>query len=89
MKRIRGERRRETEKRRREEKRREEKRREEKRREERRSLIVLVRYYIQRPEAVESFFYLYRTTGEEKYRTYGWEVITAINKTCRVADGFR
>ncbi len=45
-------------------------------------------YYILRPEAVESFFVLWRTTHEDKYRDYGWQVATAINNTCRVENGF-
>jgi len=45
-------------------------------------------HYLLRPEAVESFFTLFRLTGDPKYREWGWEVFQAINKYCRVADGF-
>ena len=30
-------------------------------------------YYILRPEVVESYFYLYRFTKDEKYRDWAWE----------------
>lgn len=37
---------------------------------------------LQRPEAVESFFYLYRLTGDEKYRKWGYEVFRSfVNHT--------
>ena len=29
-------------------------------------------YYIMRPETVESFFYLWRVTGDQQYRDWGW-----------------
>ena len=45
-------------------------------------------YYIQRPEAIESLFYLWRITKDEKYREWGWEIAQSINKHCRVENGF-
>jgi mannosyl-oligosaccharide alpha-1,2-mannosidase len=30
--------------------------------------------YVLRPEAIESIFYMYRLTGDEKYRTWGMEI---------------
>ncbi len=30
-------------------------------------------YYIMRPETVESFFYLWRVTGDQRYRDWGWK----------------
>ena len=30
-------------------------------------------YYIMRPETVESFFYLWRVTGDQVYREWGWK----------------
>ncbi|KAL2814688.1 glycoside hydrolase [Aspergillus cavernicola] len=34
--------------------------------------------YILRPEALESIFYMYRITGEEKYRDAAWEMFEVI-----------
>lgn len=33
------------------------------------------RYYILRPEVVESYMYLWRLTHHPKYRHWGWEVV--------------
>lgn len=33
------------------------------------------KYYILRPETVESYFTLWRLTGDPKYRKWGWEVV--------------
>jgi mannosyl-oligosaccharide alpha-1,2-mannosidase len=46
------------------------------------------RYYILRPEAIEAWFYLWRFTKNPMYREWGWIVAEAINKTCRVENGF-
>lgn len=35
--------------------------------------------YILRPEALESVFYMYRTTGREQYRDIAWTMFEAIN----------
>ncbi|KAJ3101314.1 hypothetical protein HDU96_010055 [Phlyctochytrium bullatum] len=45
-------------------------------------------YYILRPEYVESLFYMWRYTHDEKYRERGWKVAIALNTTCRAAAGF-
>ncbi|CAH0560677.1 unnamed protein product [Brassicogethes aeneus] len=45
------------------------------------------KYYILRPEVVESYFYMYRLTKDEKYRDWGWEAVKAIEKHCKVASG--
>eukprot|EP01062_Namystynia_karyoxenos_P084415 TRINITY_DN9927_c0_g1_i1.p1 TRINITY_DN9927_c0_g1~~TRINITY_DN9927_c0_g1_i1.p1 ORF type:complete len:811 (+),score=282.85 TRINITY_DN9927_c0_g1_i1:41-2473(+) len=44
-------------------------------------------YYLLRPEAVESFMYLWRVTKKQKYREWGWEVFRSINRWCRVDSG--
>lgn len=31
------------------------------------------KYYILRPEVIESYFYMYRLTKDEKYREWGWQ----------------
>ncbi|WWC63138.1 uncharacterized protein I303_105738 [Kwoniella dejecticola CBS 10117] len=42
---------------------------------------------ILRPETVESLFLAYRSTGDEKYREWGWEVFQAFEKWCKVPSG--
>ncbi|XP_042295187.1 mannosyl-oligosaccharide 1,2-alpha-mannosidase IC [Sceloporus undulatus] len=46
------------------------------------------RYYILRPEVVESYLYLWRLTHDPKYRQWGWEAVQALEKNCRVEAGF-
>lgn len=45
-------------------------------------------YYLQRPEAVEAFWYMWRATGDWRYRAWGWEVFTAIETHCRTEGGY-
>lgn len=40
-----------------------------------------------RPETLESLFYLYRATGDQKYRDWAWEIFEAIEKHCKVPSG--
>ena len=42
---------------------------------------------LQRPETVESLFYMWRITGEEKYRKWGWEMFQAFIRWSAVEDG--
>ncbi|KIK99359.1 glycoside hydrolase family 47 protein [Paxillus rubicundulus Ve08.2h10] len=44
--------------------------------------------YLLRPEAVESFYLLWRTTGDERWRDRGWEVFRAIDNHTRTTYGF-
>jgi mannosyl-oligosaccharide alpha-1,2-mannosidase len=37
---------------------------------------------------IESFYYAYRVTKDEKYRDWAWEAWEAINRTARLAHGF-
>lgn len=46
------------------------------------------KYYILRPEVVESFFVLFRVTKDQKYREWAWSVVESLNKHCRVQHGF-
>jgi mannosyl-oligosaccharide alpha-1,2-mannosidase len=39
--------------------------------------------YILRPEAIESVFYLYRITGEQKYQDAAWEMWQAIDRVTK------
>jgi len=49
---------------------------------------VMDRYYILRPEVVESYFYLWRLTKDEKYRDWAWDVVEALEKYCRTDNGY-
>jgi mannosyl-oligosaccharide alpha-1,2-mannosidase len=44
--------------------------------------------YILRPEVLESFYYAYRVTGDQKYREWAWNGYLAINKTTRAGSGY-
>jgi len=48
------------------------------------SINAKTKFYILRPETVESFFYMWRITKQEKWRQYGWMVFKAIEKNCAV-----
>jgi len=52
------------------------------------SMSVGTRYWIMRPEAVESWFILYRKTGDPKYRQWTWELYEAIQKTSWAKFGY-
>ncbi|CAD6506348.1 BgTH12-07274 [Blumeria graminis f. sp. triticale] len=45
-------------------------------------------YYALRPEVIESYYYSYRATKDEKYREWAWDAFVAINSTCRTGSGF-
>ena len=40
-----------------------------------------------RPEAVESLWYLWRVTHEQRWRDYGWAMFEAFRRHCRQPDG--
>lgn len=42
------------------------------------------RHNLQRPETVESLYYLYQITGDEKYREWGYEIFQSFQKYTRV-----
>lgn len=42
---------------------------------------------LQRPETVESLFYMWRITGDEKYREWGWEMFQSFVQWTTLADG--
>jgi len=46
------------------------------------------RYYILRPETVESYFLMWRLTKDQKYRDWGWEMVQALDKNCKVDGGY-
>ncbi|KDR73258.1 hypothetical protein GALMADRAFT_72667 [Galerina marginata CBS 339.88] len=44
--------------------------------------------YLLRPETVESIFYMWRTTGDVKWRERGYAIFEAINRNTRTEYGF-
>ncbi|TBU30171.1 seven-hairpin glycosidase [Dichomitus squalens] len=44
--------------------------------------------YLLRPETVESFYYLWRTTGDEVWRERGWAVFRAIEREAKTDSGY-
>lgn len=44
--------------------------------------------WFSRPEPIESLFYGYRITGDERWSQYAWEVFQAINTTARTPKAF-
>ncbi|KAF4637790.1 hypothetical protein G7Y89_g289 [Cudoniella acicularis] len=44
--------------------------------------------YNLRPEVLESIYYAYRATGDQKYRDWAWNAFVAINATARTGSGF-
>lgn len=44
--------------------------------------------YFQRPEVVESLFYLWRATHKNIYREWGWQIMTAIETHVRKPGGY-
>lgn len=47
-----------------------------------------VAYYILRPEVIESYYYMWMMTKNEKYREWAWEAVLAIEKYCRTENGY-
>ncbi|KAK9507576.1 hypothetical protein O3M35_007402 [Rhynocoris fuscipes] len=46
------------------------------------------KYYLLRPEVIESYFYMWRLTKDQKYRDWGWEAVQALEKHCRTPTGY-
>ncbi|OCT78104.1 mannosyl-oligosaccharide 1,2-alpha-mannosidase IA [Xenopus laevis] len=46
------------------------------------------KYYILRPEVIETYLYMWRFTHDPKYRQWGWEAVQALEKYCRVEGGY-
>ena len=46
------------------------------------------KYYLLRPEVIEAYFYLWRSTKDEKYRDWAWEAVRAIEIHCRTDNGY-
>ena len=52
------------------------------------NVILRFRYYILRPETVESYFLMWRLTKDPKYREWGWEMVQALDKHCKAEAGY-
>jgi mannosyl-oligosaccharide alpha-1,2-mannosidase len=46
------------------------------------------RYYMLRPEVVESYFYMWRLTKDQRYRDWAWEATMGLQNHCRTETGF-
>ncbi|KAK0425471.1 hypothetical protein QR680_009221 [Steinernema hermaphroditum] len=46
------------------------------------------KYYILRPEVIEGWFYLWRITGDVKYREWCWDAAVSIERYCRTDGGY-
>jgi ER degradation enhancer, mannosidase alpha-like 2 len=44
--------------------------------------------YVLRPEAIESAYYLFRLTGDERYREMGWAMADSVLQATRTNTGF-
>jgi len=51
------------------------------------SMQVGAAHNLLRPEAMESFFLMWRFTKDPKYREWGWKVFMAFEKHCKVDSG--
>ncbi|XP_043930344.1 mannosyl-oligosaccharide 1,2-alpha-mannosidase IA [Protopterus annectens] len=46
------------------------------------------KYYILRPEVIETYMYMWRYTHDAKYRKWGWEAVQALEQYCRLDGGY-
>ena len=51
-------------------------------------ITITGRSYLQRPEVVESLFYLWRATHNKRYREWGWKIFQAMERHGRKAAGY-
>eukprot|EP00250_Pteridium_aquilinum_P012694 c20880_g1_i1 orf=430-2277(+) len=51
-------------------------------------MVVGTSWNIMRPETVESLMYLWRTTGDNIYRDWGWDIFQAFEKQSRTDSGY-
>ena len=47
-----------------------------------------VRVHSLRPEVVDSHFYLWRLTKEQKYPDWAWGFVVALERHCRTSNGY-
>ncbi|XP_019959259.1 mannosyl-oligosaccharide 1,2-alpha-mannosidase IA [Paralichthys olivaceus] len=46
------------------------------------------KYFILRPEVIETYMYMWRFTHDPKYREWGWEAVQALEQHCRIEGGY-
>lgn len=46
------------------------------------------KYYILRPEILETYFYLWRLTHDQKYRDWAWDFAQALERHCKSEGGY-
>ncbi|KAF6735925.1 Mannosyl-oligosaccharide 1,2-alpha-mannosidase IA [Oryzias melastigma] len=46
------------------------------------------KYFILRPEVIETYMYMWRFTHDPKYREWGWEAVQALERHCKVEGGY-
>ncbi|KAI3364475.1 hypothetical protein L3Q82_011267, partial [Scortum barcoo] len=46
------------------------------------------KYFILRPEVIETYMYMWRFTHDPKYREWGWEAVEALEQHCKVEGGY-
>ncbi|XP_032398938.1 mannosyl-oligosaccharide 1,2-alpha-mannosidase IA [Etheostoma spectabile] len=46
------------------------------------------KYFILRPEVIETYLYMWRFTHDPKYREWGWEAVQALEQHCKVEGGY-
>ncbi|KAI1897494.1 hypothetical protein AGOR_G00083850 [Albula goreensis] len=46
------------------------------------------KYFILRPEVIETYMYMWRFTHDPKYRQWGWEAVQALEQHCKVEGGY-
>ncbi|XP_033874466.3 mannosyl-oligosaccharide 1,2-alpha-mannosidase IA [Acipenser ruthenus] len=46
------------------------------------------KYFILRPEVIETYLYMWRFTHDPKYRQWGWEAVQALEQYCKVNGGY-
>ncbi|KAI7862363.1 glycoside hydrolase [Spinellus fusiger] len=44
--------------------------------------------YILRPETLESLYYFYKITGDDKYERMAWDIFNSLHMFCRTSSGF-
>ncbi|KAI8845230.1 mannosyl-oligosaccharide 1,2-alpha-mannosidase IA [Chytriomyces cf. hyalinus JEL632] len=52
------------------------------------TLMTVDGKYQLRPEMVESLFYMWRLTHDDKYRERAWKVVESLERHCRTSDGY-
>jgi len=46
------------------------------------------KYYILRPEIIETYFYMWRYTHDPKYRAWAWDFVEALERYCKSEAGY-